>query len=352
MVEEVDVSWGRCLRVRIHLDVTRPLERERALVLSSKSIWVPFQYEKLPQFCHGCGRIYHGSIACLALGGSPSEIMANKPWGVWLRADDHRYRSGGLVRSQGGSSTVIGASSSTRPPPSAVGGEVTLFTGSTNTVPMIKEVALNPPTSKAVDSSCAVISGFKGKVVDSKIRVGDDSNVRGLHVVETFKDTTCPLLSKCLDESVEQPLKSKELDVVHDTSVLADTGILTKTSLDGLRGELVSSHAALVLDVSTLTLVDIPLSQNVDCLENYVFKSTSSTGKVRGSFVRRGKKKGTNVSASPRQSVAGKRKDIVDSKIPHAQGDLTKKWRFLGVSPSSLALAAADIQPRHPQRVS
>jgi len=48
MVEEVDVSWGRCLRIRIHLDVTRPLERERALVLSGKSIWVPFRYEKLP----------------------------------------------------------------------------------------------------------------------------------------------------------------------------------------------------------------------------------------------------------------------------------------------------------------
>jgi hypothetical protein len=55
-MEEVDVTWGRCLRVRIHLDVTRPLERGRALVLSGKSIWVPFRYEKLPQFCHVCGR--------------------------------------------------------------------------------------------------------------------------------------------------------------------------------------------------------------------------------------------------------------------------------------------------------
>jgi hypothetical protein len=182
--------------------------------------------------------------------------------------------------------------------------------------------------SKAIDSSCAVISGFKGKVVDSKILVGDDSNARGFHVVETFKDTTCPLLSTCLDESVEQPLKSKEIDVVHDTSVLADTSLLTKTSLDGVRGESVCSHLALVPDVSTLTLVVIPLSQNVDCLENYVFKSTSSTAKVRGSFVRRGKKKGTNVLATPRPSVAGKRKDTIDSKIPHAQGDLTKKGDF------------------------
>jgi hypothetical protein len=51
---------------------------------------------------------------------------------------------------------------------------------------MIEEVALNPPTSRAVDSSCAVITGFKRKVVDSKIRVGDDSFACGLHVVETF----------------------------------------------------------------------------------------------------------------------------------------------------------------------
>jgi hypothetical protein len=111
----------------------------------------------------------------------------------------------------------------------------------------------------------------------------------------------------------------------------------------------VSTPAALVPDVSTLTLADIPLTETDGCLEQFVFKSTSSTTKIRRGFARKGKIS-RNASASPRPIVASKRKkEIADSKVTHAQRDLTKKWRFIGVSSSSLALAAAEIQPCQPQ---
>jgi hypothetical protein len=98
-VEEVDVTgdgmgWGRCLRIRVYLDLTRPLDKGRALHINGKSVWVSFKYEKLPQFCYTCGRIVHGPNSCK--GGASFRLNGGAPvkqWGAWLRADDLRYRS-------------------------------------------------------------------------------------------------------------------------------------------------------------------------------------------------------------------------------------------------------------------
>jgi len=66
LVEEVDVTgdgvgWGRCLRIRVYIDLTKPLHRGRALIINGKSILV---CEKLPHFCYHCGRIYHAHSTC------------------------------------------------------------------------------------------------------------------------------------------------------------------------------------------------------------------------------------------------------------------------------------------------
>jgi hypothetical protein len=66
---EVDLAgegagWGRCLRIRVEIDLSKPLERGRALTLAGKSYWVTFKYEKLPMFCFECGRIIHGDKGC------------------------------------------------------------------------------------------------------------------------------------------------------------------------------------------------------------------------------------------------------------------------------------------------
>jgi hypothetical protein len=68
-VEDVDVTgdgvgWGRCLRIRLNLDITKPLDRGRALSLNGKSVRVNLKYEKLPQFCYTCGRILHMGQKC------------------------------------------------------------------------------------------------------------------------------------------------------------------------------------------------------------------------------------------------------------------------------------------------
>jgi hypothetical protein len=42
-VEEIDVEgnrvgWGRCLRLRVFIDITKPLDRGRALIVNGKSL--------------------------------------------------------------------------------------------------------------------------------------------------------------------------------------------------------------------------------------------------------------------------------------------------------------------------
>jgi hypothetical protein len=52
-VEEVEVDvdgvgWGEYLRVRIVLDLTKPISRGRFLHIRDKTHWISFKYEKIP----------------------------------------------------------------------------------------------------------------------------------------------------------------------------------------------------------------------------------------------------------------------------------------------------------------
>ncbi|GLT72800.1 hypothetical protein SLA2020_447040 [Shorea laevis] len=93
MVEEVDtnedgVGWGEYLRVRIILDITKPLARGRILKLQGNPVWIAFQYEKIPKFCFRCGIIRHGAEGCLR--SRDRRFQGEDPaaqFGAWLRAN-------------------------------------------------------------------------------------------------------------------------------------------------------------------------------------------------------------------------------------------------------------------------
>ncbi|XP_019164570.1 PREDICTED: uncharacterized protein LOC109160752 [Ipomoea nil] len=73
-------------RVRVTVDVTRPLRKQMKL-RKGDGQWavVDFRYECLPTFCFICGVIGHGDKVCpkIAQGVDP---RVNKPYGAWLRA--------------------------------------------------------------------------------------------------------------------------------------------------------------------------------------------------------------------------------------------------------------------------
>jgi hypothetical protein len=75
----------------VDIDLSKPLERGRALKLERKSNWVMFKYEKLPMFCFDGGRVIHGGKGCPVPQSSRMHSMTDaKEWGVWLRVDDGR----------------------------------------------------------------------------------------------------------------------------------------------------------------------------------------------------------------------------------------------------------------------
>jgi hypothetical protein len=72
-VEEIDMledeaGWGEFLRVKVLMDLSKPIPIGRKLHLPNQSTWVAFKYERLPKFCYKCGVMRHGKAGCLRLG--------------------------------------------------------------------------------------------------------------------------------------------------------------------------------------------------------------------------------------------------------------------------------------------
>lgn len=93
--EEDGIGWGEYLRVRICLDITKPLARGRFLKMKDVNTWVAFQYEKLPKFRFQCGVIRNGTMECsITRGGQHPGDTSKAQFGSWLRAQPSFTRSG------------------------------------------------------------------------------------------------------------------------------------------------------------------------------------------------------------------------------------------------------------------
>ncbi len=54
-----------CMRIRIKMDISKPLCRGRKARLSARNeTWIAFRYERLPNFCYWCGMLMHGDRDC------------------------------------------------------------------------------------------------------------------------------------------------------------------------------------------------------------------------------------------------------------------------------------------------
>ena len=83
------VQWGKCLRVRVKIDVTRKLIRGRKTkVEEGVDWWVLFKYERLPNFCYRCGLLEHDLKECPQNRGADKEGKTEElQYGAWMRGD-------------------------------------------------------------------------------------------------------------------------------------------------------------------------------------------------------------------------------------------------------------------------
>lgn len=82
---------GRFLRIKVALDLHKPIKRGTILKYQGRNLWIFFKYERLPNFCFGCGRIGHQFKECEEVvgkeDGSYSEVQElDLTYGAWMRA--------------------------------------------------------------------------------------------------------------------------------------------------------------------------------------------------------------------------------------------------------------------------
>lgn len=78
--------WRDYFRVRVTIDVTKPLKRRMKIKKSAEDwYWITFKYENAPTFCFICGILGHSEKFCSRLFHTPeAEIV--KLYGSWMRA--------------------------------------------------------------------------------------------------------------------------------------------------------------------------------------------------------------------------------------------------------------------------
>ena len=77
-----------CMRIRVKIDISKPLCRGRkARLASGRETWISFKYERLPIFCYWCGCLTHGDKDCeVWLKNKGVMRREDQQYGAWLRA--------------------------------------------------------------------------------------------------------------------------------------------------------------------------------------------------------------------------------------------------------------------------
>lgn len=64
-LNEGEIDWGKYMRVRVTLDVTKPIIRNKRLAIEDmKPASITFSHERLLDFCYWCRLMGHGHRDC------------------------------------------------------------------------------------------------------------------------------------------------------------------------------------------------------------------------------------------------------------------------------------------------
>ena len=91
-VADTGVQWGKCLQVRVKIDVSRKLIHGKKInVDEGVDQWVLFKYERLPNFCYRCRLLEHDLKDCT----QKKEIdktgdMGEFQYGAWMKGEPVR----------------------------------------------------------------------------------------------------------------------------------------------------------------------------------------------------------------------------------------------------------------------
>lgn len=110
------MAWGKCLWVKVAVDLNRPLLTGKWLMMENQKHWISFTNERLQNFCFQCGILSHkGKGYNEQRSYTPEDDLRYMHFGPWIRAqlmnstifDSRRYGgSSGSKHHQGWQQTV------------------------------------------------------------------------------------------------------------------------------------------------------------------------------------------------------------------------------------------------------
>ena len=100
---EEDFESSHFVRVRVRLDITKPLCRGRKIGLSNgEDGWAGFKYERLPNLCYWCGRLTHQDRDCSIWVARKGSVQGSgQQYGSWLRASTPNLAKKTVIRVEG-----------------------------------------------------------------------------------------------------------------------------------------------------------------------------------------------------------------------------------------------------------
>ena len=89
---ETSVDGGQAMRVRVNMDITKPLSRGRKVRLEQgRETWIALKYERLPNYCYWCRLVFHSDKDCPSwLRNKENMRIEDQQFGPWLRASNER----------------------------------------------------------------------------------------------------------------------------------------------------------------------------------------------------------------------------------------------------------------------
>lgn len=102
LIVEVDYQgsgWGSFLRIRVEVNITKPLLSGKMINLGGKQCCTHSKYERLPNLCFKCGLLKHTNGKCPNIN---LVSQSQEQYGQWLRAPSAPLYSS-FLRKYGGS---------------------------------------------------------------------------------------------------------------------------------------------------------------------------------------------------------------------------------------------------------
>jgi hypothetical protein len=106
--------WGSYMRVRVEVDVDKPLRRGVTVFSQRRNAteWFDLQYEDLPYYCFSCGILGHSSTECKNPGERDDEGKLPYSADKLVAPDERKKKTQGAKSSSGSVSAGHGRSSS------------------------------------------------------------------------------------------------------------------------------------------------------------------------------------------------------------------------------------------------